>query len=250
METKKRVVDGDWIRLKLGFRNYFAVDCRGRAGGLAMLWDGSTQVSIVSYSYNHIDVVVEDSCVFRLTLFYGEPNVSDRILGWNLLRRLCGGRDIPWVVVGDFNEVISSSEVLGSIGRQNWQMENFRRALEECELSDLGFSGYPFTFSNRREGEAEVRASIDRAVATVEWRRAFSRASVRHVQLHVSDHQLIVLDTENRYVLRKKKMFRFEAMWLDHPAFSELVNEFWDSTEHHNLRWSARLRRCRERLKS
>ncbi|KAL9666220.1 hypothetical protein QQ045_000544 [Rhodiola kirilowii] len=63
-------------------------------------------------------------------------------------------------------------------------MENFRRALEECELFDLGFSGYPFTFSNRREGEAEVRARLDRAVATIEWRRAFPRANVQHVQLH------------------------------------------------------------------
>ncbi|CAM8943685.1 unnamed protein product [Rhodiola kirilowii] len=250
METKKKAVDGDWIRLKLGFRNCFAVDCRGRAGGLALLWDDSIQVSIVNYSSNHIDAVVEDSCVFRLTLFYGEPKVSDRILGWNLLRRLCGDRDIPWVVIGDFNEVISSSEVYGSRGRQNWQMENFRRALEECGLSDLGFSGYPFTFSNRREGEAEVRARLDRAVASVEWRRAFPRASVRHVQLHVSDQQLIVLDTENRCVMRKKKMFRFEAMWLDHPAFSGFMNEFWNSTEQHNMRWSVRLKRCRERLKA
>ncbi|KAL9672151.1 hypothetical protein QQ045_028399 [Rhodiola kirilowii] len=169
------------------------IDCRGRAGGLAMRWDESIQVRIISYSSSHIDAVVKESCEFRLTLFYGEPNISDRIFGWNLLRRLGEGMDIPWVVVGDFNEVTSSSEVQGGRGRQNWKMENFRRVLEECELSDLGFSRYPFKFLNCRESEAGVRARLDRAVATVDW-----RPMVRHVQLHTSNHQLIMLDTDEK----------------------------------------------------
>ncbi|KAL9672492.1 hypothetical protein QQ045_028743 [Rhodiola kirilowii] len=39
-------------------------------------------------------------------------------------------------------------------------------------------------------------------------------------------------------------------MWFYHPEFSEMMKEFRDSTYNHNMRWSSRLRRCKERLKS
>ncbi|KAL9660265.1 hypothetical protein QQ045_025078 [Rhodiola kirilowii] len=161
----------------------------------------------MSFSRNHIDAIVKEQNEFRLTLFYGELAVSNRVLGWNLLRRLGEDRGLPWVVIGDFNEVVCLSEVQGGRGRNDWQMENFRRVLSDCQLSDLRYSGYPFTYSNRREGEAKVRARLDRAVANVDWRRIFPSTTVNHVQLHASDHQLLVLDTDNRCIMRKKKLF-------------------------------------------
>ncbi|KAL9659758.1 hypothetical protein QQ045_024567 [Rhodiola kirilowii] len=149
METKKKAADRDLIKWRLGFHNCFSVDGRGRSGGLMMLWYENIEVEILSFSFNHIDSIVKDKCEFRLTSFYGEPAVSDRIIGWNLLRWLGERWSLPWVVVGDFNEVTCSTEVQGGRGRHNWQMENFRRVLSDCNLSDLGFSGYPFTYSNR-----------------------------------------------------------------------------------------------------
>ncbi|KAL9666415.1 hypothetical protein QQ045_000746 [Rhodiola kirilowii] len=166
METRKKETEGDWMKRKLGLRHGLWVGCRGQSGGLALLWEDSVEVRILSFSRNHIDAVVEDQGEFRLTLFYGEPAVSNRVLGWNLLRTLGEDRSLPWLVIGDFNEVVCSSEVQGRRDRQNWQMVNFRRVLDDCELTDIGFSGYPFTYSNRREGDAEVRARLDRAVAT------------------------------------------------------------------------------------
>lgn len=35
-------------------------------------------------------------------------------------------------------------------------MEDFRQVLIECDLSDLGYSRNPFTWSNQREGEALI----------------------------------------------------------------------------------------------
>ncbi|CAM8939724.1 unnamed protein product [Rhodiola kirilowii] len=250
LETKRREVDRDWIQWKLGFCNCLMVGCRGLSGGLAMLWEDDLDVSLLSYSKNHIDVVVRSQKEFRLTLFYGEPAVSNRVNGWALLRRLNEVRGLPWVVIGDFNEILCSSEVQGGRGRQNWQMENFRSVLNDCNLNDLGFSGYPFTFSNRRSGDAEVRARLDRAVVSSGWRRLFPEAGVRHVQLHSSDHLLLVLDTEGRCTMYRKKLFRFEAMWLDHGEFSSMMDDFWNDTDRCNERWSHKLNLCKEKLKS
>ena len=53
------------------------------------------------------------------------------------------------------------------------QMEAFREALEGCQLEDLGFKGYPFTWNNKRLGEANTKLRLDRAVATMEWKNKF-----------------------------------------------------------------------------
>ncbi|CAM8990804.1 unnamed protein product [Rhodiola kirilowii] len=250
METKKKEADRDWIKWKLGFRNCLLVGCRVLSGGLALLWEDGADVRITSFSRNHIDAVVRVRGEFRLTLYYGEPAISNRVNGWNLLRRLNEVGGLPWIVIGDFNEVLCSSEVQGGRGRQNWQMENFRLALNDCNLTDLGFSGYPFTFSNRRGGDAEVRARLDRAVVNYGWRRMFPKAVVRHVQLHSSDHQLLVLDTDNSCMMRRKKLFRFEAMWLDHAEFPSMMEDFWNGTNRLNVSWSRKLKLCTEKLKS
>ncbi|KAL9667861.1 hypothetical protein QQ045_002230 [Rhodiola kirilowii] len=115
--------------------------------------------------------------------------------------------NLQWVILGDFNEILCANETQGGRQRNNWQMDNFRRVLNDCNLSDLGFSGDPFTFSNHREGGAECRARLDRVLADDEWRKKFPRAAVTHVHLHASDHQLIVLETDRRYRIKRKKLF-------------------------------------------
>lgn len=49
------------IKLKLGFDRLFVVDCVGRSGGLALLWDANTNVSLLSYARNFVNVHVEVS---------------------------------------------------------------------------------------------------------------------------------------------------------------------------------------------
>lgn len=46
------------LRVKLRFSSYFSIDCLGRSGGLAILWNNGINCSISSYSCNHIDVIV------------------------------------------------------------------------------------------------------------------------------------------------------------------------------------------------
>lgn len=42
----------------LGFEGAFFVDVQGRSGGLALLWRNKEEVQMLSYSKNHIDVLV------------------------------------------------------------------------------------------------------------------------------------------------------------------------------------------------
>lgn len=56
----------------------------------------------------------------------------------------------------------------GELERGQTHMRDFREVLSDCNLLDLGWKGCPFTFSNKRKGDTEARARLDRAVATKE----------------------------------------------------------------------------------
>lgn len=85
---------------------------------------------------------------WRFTGFYGHPTTAERHRTWTLLRSLGDESSLPWVVVGDFNELLHASEKVGGNPRREGQMQLFRDALSYCDLFDLGFVGSPFTWSS------------------------------------------------------------------------------------------------------
>ncbi|KAL9690346.1 hypothetical protein QQ045_010744 [Rhodiola kirilowii] len=241
--------DGDWDALwcRLGFKGCLSVKSRGKAGGLALLWTDGVDIELQSYSCSHIDVWVKGDTEFFLTVFYGSPRVRDRIRSWSLLRKLSRGEDKAWAVMGDFNEVMFRCEVVGKRERQGWQMNNFRNCLHDCGLADLGAEGDRFTYSNRRRGENEVKACLDRVVVNQAWRSLFPNAVVRHSVANTSDHKPIVLYTSERVKTCKEKVVRFEPMWLRHKDFKNRVQEYWKELEGVND-MAEKLRRCMQRL--
>ncbi|KAL9662142.1 hypothetical protein QQ045_026972 [Rhodiola kirilowii] len=87
---------------------------------------------------------------------------------------LSRGLAIWWddeLILGDFNEVLFSWESVGKRIRREWQMRRFREIIGDCALVDLGYKGSQFTFSNRREGDFEAKARLDRAFANEGWRK-------------------------------------------------------------------------------
>ncbi|KAL9679594.1 hypothetical protein QQ045_017460 [Rhodiola kirilowii] len=187
------------------------------------MWIDGWDITLLSYSQSHIDVLVKGEAEFYLTLFYGSPRVQGRVDSWDLLRSLKKDSNKPWVVAGDFNEIMYSWEMEGKRRRQNWQMLNFRNCLEDCELLDMSYKGEKFTFTNRRKNDQEVKARLDRVVANQAWRKAFPKASVQHGFANCSDHTPIVLNLAGTRKSKRRKPDRFEPMWFRHTKFKEVT---------------------------
>ncbi|KAL9672118.1 hypothetical protein QQ045_028366 [Rhodiola kirilowii] len=122
---------------------------------------------------------------------------------WERLRNLKKDSTRPCVVMGDFNEINYSWEMESKRERQAWQMKNFRDCLDDCELSDIGFKGRPFTYSNRRKGENELNAHLDTVVANDRWRTSYPQAVVKHGFAHSSYHSPVILCLKGE--VRKKQ---------------------------------------------
>ncbi|PNT77188.1 hypothetical protein BRADI_1g58881v3 [Brachypodium distachyon] len=137
-QLSKQRVEG--LASTLDFDSAFAVASSGGSGGLCMYWKSSLNLQIKTFSKYHIDsIIMEDGKdPWRLTCFYGEATRTLRHLSWQMLCFLRGESTLPWMCLGDFNEVLCREEHLGINEREGWQMDNFREAIDICGLCDIG----------------------------------------------------------------------------------------------------------------
>jgi hypothetical protein len=119
--------------------------------------------------------------MWRITCVYGEPRVENRHRVWSQLQAMRGTSNLPWLVVGDFNEALWQFEHLTHTPRSETQMMAFRDTLQMCGLVDLGFMGVPFTYYNKRQGNRNVKVRLDRAVADNNWKNLYSDYEVKHI---------------------------------------------------------------------
>lgn len=103
--------------------------------------------------------------------------------------------------------------------------------MEFCKLEDLGFIGHPFTWSNNRGGNENLQERLDRFVATNAWKERFGGSSVWHLEKRKSDHLPLVVSIKERVgsmeIKRRKKLYRFEEMWLRDEKCIEVIIEAW-----------------------
>ncbi|CAM8962958.1 unnamed protein product [Rhodiola kirilowii] len=247
-ETKIEVGRLEGIQRKLGFKYGFHVPTTGLSGGLALWWREEVNVQILSFSKYHIDARIDGERIERVTLFYGEPVTGRRGLTWSLLKRLNELYEYPWLIMGDFNEVCFSWEVRGGRVRGEWQMRAFRETLIDCGLYDLGYTGNPFTFSNRRAGVMETRARLDRMIANGAWRSIYPNAKVTHISSTSSDHLMVLVDSEVRGRCYQMDQFRFEPMWVRNRNAREVVENAWGKGGRSGSLMT-RLQRCKGALR-
>ncbi|XP_050241136.1 uncharacterized protein LOC126690037 [Quercus robur] len=215
----------------LPFKNKLILKKPNSGGGLALLWKEEMNLDVINFTDNHIlaKVMEDDGFVWHLTGFYGWPEANEKRKSWALLTHLRSFIEGPWCCIGDFNAILHASEKQSVHAPYYNQMEDFRVALEDCGLADLGFSGHKFTWTNRRLGSTHTKQRLDRATANRVWMENFPASSVSHLFSHASDHLPILLKTMKDRQVRGRGFggFKFEENWLLWDDCEEVVTKAW-----------------------
>ncbi|KAH6817510.1 hypothetical protein C2S51_001113 [Perilla frutescens var. frutescens] len=168
METKLLQLEVERLARDLSFDDFLSVNCdtdnQGRRGGLVMFWRPEMSVTVLSTSLHHINVEIRGSSQdlpCRFSGVYGWSEVQQKENTWDLLRSLSSEGSSCWLCAGDFNEILYHHEKCGGCSREPGQIEKFRDAVQCCNLDDLGYRGYKFTWSNMREGNKNVHERLD-----------------------------------------------------------------------------------------
>ena len=113
-------------------------------------------------------------------------------------------------------------------------MEEFRKALEDTKLDDLGFVGDAFTWRNNwHVANGYIRERLDRDVENMEWRCLFPFFNIIDGDPRHSGHRPVIADLNEQAIPRgaggKVPAFRFEASWLLADDCVKVVEEAWNS---------------------
>jgi len=234
-ETKCKATEMERICRRLGYTNKIYMECNGdgkqRRGGLVFIWKDPSMLALKSMSLNHIDLEGLDgggNPAWRITGVYGYSKDADKHKTWSLITSL-NNSTLPWLCFGDFNEILVQQDKRGGSPKPQGWIDNFARVVHDCDLVDLGFTGYPFTWSNNRSGDHNIQERLDRFLANTPWLTLFPWNRVRHLPKRQSNHLPIIVDSTssgpNGQDRNRRKLWRFEKAWTRLPeSETELIN--------------------------
>lgn len=228
METKSTVDNVSHLLCNKGFVNSMRVDVDGQRGGLWVGWKSNLVISVQYRSKHLILLSIRDdfNLDWHLALIFGSPYLGERAAVSNSISAILGDLYGPLLCIGDFNQILSFANRLGSPITYILGLSLFRKFLFNLSLIELQSWGPHFTLTNNRSGIDCTFERLDRAFCNGEWSSLNFNVSVTNLPIHGSDHASILLCTSQARIVRKRP-FRFENFWTLHDDCQAVIQSSW-----------------------
>lgn len=164
---------------------------------------------------------------FYLTAIYAYNSQTDRTSLWSDLWSV-KPQGYPWIVGGDFNCILSSTDKMGGTSVSEKETEELKKVMEDCQLKEIKTLGGPLTWNNRQLGNQRVCCKLDRILISEEWLMEFADSYATVIKQGTSDHSPILLNWETGRQ-EGKKSFKFFNMWTEDPLFEDIVKKVWST---------------------
>lgn len=141
------------------YTHFTYADPIGYKVGVWLFWnERDVQLQLIHKSYQAIHALVKVSgsnSNWIISGIYASPHLVNRLIFWDQLWNFLIANSLPWVLLGDFNEIICASEKLGSgplspPSLSITRIREFRKMLGNCNVLDLGFERPRFTWLGKR----------------------------------------------------------------------------------------------------
>lgn len=231
--TKTRV-RGDRAKVitdRLPFDGAIHAETISYARGIWLLWNSDavevTQLASTEQEVHALVKVSSSNLSWIIFAIYASPRLAKRRILWHNLTLVNSLHNLLWIMLGDFNEVLSSTEKLSGRPLNAYRARLFQECLSDCGMMDMGFVGPNFTWSNLRNVSSLIQERLDRGFCNVAWRLLYLEATIEHLTRVNSDHCPILLQLERPMGIGLVRPFRFQPGWLSHPDFPNLVRDAW-----------------------
>ncbi|XP_024178585.1 uncharacterized protein LOC112184553 [Rosa chinensis] len=132
--------------LSIGFTDFVVEESTGFSGGIWILWNkNKVQLQKIDSNSQSITVKVSGNGIgdWLLTGLYASPCPSTRQRLWNYLTAMSNSTQLPWMIVGDFNELVAYADKNG--GSYAGKFGGLIDWVQSEAMIDLGYQGANFT---------------------------------------------------------------------------------------------------------
>ncbi|KAL9688613.1 hypothetical protein QQ045_033036 [Rhodiola kirilowii] len=161
---------------------------------------------------------------------HGDCDVAVREQLWDDLIAALDSINEPWIVTGDFNVISNWSKKMGGNSFDDGPLVAFNEFLLQASLSDGGFKGTPFTWSNNQSGLGRIWERLDRSLLNGLAMSEFPMFQVTHMERIFSDHCPLLVDLSS--VQHNSTLFHYQKVWETHPSFHDTVSSCWEGRMH------------------
>nr|GEW41474.1 RNA-directed DNA polymerase, eukaryota [Tanacetum cinerariifolium] len=189
-ETKMDRITHMDVKFIWGNSNYQFVssDSVGNSGGILCIWEATVfKKAYVTVSDNFIAIYgtwISNSSKVLIVVVYAPQSLALKRALWEYISSLISRWDGESIVMGDFNDVRSIEERLGSVFNHS-SARTFNRFIEASGLADVKLEGYSFTWSHP---SASKMSKLDRFLVSEGIISLFPSISALCHDRHLSDH--------------------------------------------------------------
>ncbi|XP_026384454.1 uncharacterized protein LOC113280031 [Papaver somniferum] len=193
-----------------------------KKGNIWLFWNKNLPTSsVVSMSSQMVTVDIGGVLVSGV---HAHVRVVQRRFLWAKME-VISDLNFPWLAIGDFNAITSVDEKIGGKAPKRSAMMEFNNCLDTCSLMHAPKTGLIYRWSNCQHESKRILCNLDRVVFNQLWLQKFEDWEYKVGLRVASDHAPLLGGCVNIPKLKNAPM-RFQKMWLSHPNFMDVVQNF------------------------
>jgi hypothetical protein len=200
-------------------------------GGLVVAWKMGTDIEPVFLNKHQISFLVYSdptSSPWLASCVHASYEWRFRKGFWQDLNRVGNRFGGPWMLIGDFNAIISLAEKKGGRIFGSSSHSLFGNFVHDNGLVDLGYSRNPFTWNNKHQGRYNIKEHLDRGLSNHLLVLLFPNSHLSHLPASESDYNPLLLSTSSNFP-KLPKNFKFEAFWTRDISSHAIIADAWNT---------------------
>lgn len=215
---------GKYMR-RFNYPNNWVSPSVGLSGGMDLMWKSGFNFEIVQNTDKMVNTIISfnpSKPEFICTFLYGSTYYKEKMQQWNYIKEIGNRTDHPWVIISDLNITMASHEISSFSNPTTSSIPEITTIIDGVDLSDLGFIGCQYTWSNRQSPPNLIKARLDRALVNGHWMNHYGNSKVFHIDSIGSSHLpfLLVTDPNSN---QGKRPYRYYKCWFRDPASHEVI---------------------------